>query len=155
MLYLCSASRLRVWRGPGRLLAVEAALPRVLGDQGATHWPNLAPHLKHAQQMQGALQRYRDLHINAEQLEACFAWYRAHYEARLREATVDGLRDGDTLACTCKAPWDGHFGWQQREHPCHLELLAPWLLKSGHDVVLNGRTDYPLESERYGWPALR
>lgn len=44
------------------------------------------------------------------------------------------VRDGDTLLCACARPDS-----KARVHPCHLELLAPHLVRAGWDVVLWGQ----------------
>lgn len=44
------------------------------------------------------------------------------------------VADGDTLVCGCAAPDS-----PRRRHPCHLELLAPFLARAGWEVVLWGR----------------
>ena len=44
------------------------------------------------------------------------------------------VADGDTLFCACAAPDS-----PRRTHPCHLEILAPFLVRAGSDVVLWGR----------------
>ena len=42
--------------------------------------------------------------------------------------------DGDTLFCACARP-----GSPKRKHPCHLEILVPFLVRAGWDVVIDGR----------------
>jgi len=44
------------------------------------------------------------------------------------------LRDGDTLFCACAAPDS-----PRRKHPCHVEILAPYLVRAGWDAVIWGR----------------
>jgi len=44
------------------------------------------------------------------------------------------VRGGDTLFCACAAP-----GSSRRTRWCHLEILAPWLVRAGWEVVLYGR----------------
>jgi len=83
--------------------------------------------------------------------------------------TQSPVVDGDTLFCACAAPDSPRW-----KHPCHLEILAPFLVRAGWDVVLWGRriewtcpdVFYSPESERavyadtgetydpatYGWP---
>ena len=43
------------------------------------------------------------------------------------------LRDGDTLFCACARP-----GSSRRRHPCHIELLPPFLVRAGWDVRIDG-----------------
>ena len=49
--------------------------------------------------------------------------------------------DGDTLFCACARPDSS-----RRSHPCHLELLAPFLSAAGWTVVLYGQP-FTLASE--------
>lgn len=44
------------------------------------------------------------------------------------------LQDGDGLGCGC-----ARYGSPKRAHPCHLEELAPALVRAGWRVVLYGR----------------
>lgn len=102
--------------------------------------------------------------------------------ARLSYVTVAGAEEDGrarsrpvpesaSLLCGCAAP-----GSPRRAHPCHLELLTPFLVLAGWDVVLWGRrvtacTDtwdgpeggyytaviydddgQPFDATAYGWP---
>jgi hypothetical protein len=62
------------------------------------------------------------------------------------------VRPDDTLICGC-ARWEPD---RERAHPCHLELLAPYLSRAGWAVVLWGRAYDPAAHtpESFGWPAL-
>ena len=62
------------------------------------------------------------------------------------------VNGGDTLVCGC-ARW---APGKVREHPCHLELLAPFLARAGWAVVLWGRPYDPAlhTPESFGWPAV-
>jgi hypothetical protein len=44
---------------------------------------------------------------------------------------LDPITDGDALVCCCPRP-----GSPKRAHPCHLEVLAPELVRAGWDVQL-------------------
>ena len=44
------------------------------------------------------------------------------------------VQDGDSLLCSCPRPDS-----PRRTHQCHLEWLAPFLVRVGWDVVLYGR----------------
>lgn len=48
--------------------------------------------------------------------------------------TGEPVLHGDSLLCGCAAP-----GSPRRTHPCHVELLAPFLVRAGWDVVLWGQ----------------
>ncbi|MFH1570992.1 MAG: hypothetical protein ABIL09_23570 [Gemmatimonadota bacterium] len=43
------------------------------------------------------------------------------------------VADGDTLLCACPRPDS-----PRRTHPCHLEWLAPYLVRAGWGVILYG-----------------
>lgn len=58
---------------------------------------------------------------------------RAHLEQDVRPHNRP-VEDGDTLFCACARPDS-----PRRTHPCHLEWLAPVLVRAGWDVVLYGR----------------
>ncbi len=175
-LYLTNWSS-RTMHGPGRQIAAMAVPPK-WADVAV---PELAADAEDLWKIQGAHERFTLGKITAEQWNVCLRWYRARCESKWTAAglksisTADlGLTDGDTLCCTCARPDS-----PKREHPCHLELLAPFLVMAGWDVVLHGRrltsalltvgpdagtvgpvyTDgdnagEPMHPEDYGWPAV-
>lgn len=107
---------------------------------------------------------------------ACEAiWAENDYRPGHLRADGMGVLDGDSLLCACARP-----GSPKRTHPCHLELLAPYLVRAGWDVVLHGqritlatltvgwqrfesvpvyadgdRAGEAMLAEDYGWPATQ
>lgn len=61
----------------------------------------------------------------------------------------EAIRSGDTLTCGCAAPDS-----PRRKHPCHLEVLAPFLAAAGWDVVLWGEPLGDRSPEDFGWPPV-
>jgi len=90
----------------------------------------------------------RDKRITMDEYrERCEAWWLALEEiskfvpGRMR-CVIKGedgrhsnwaVEDGDTLLCACARP-----GSPRRTHECHLEWLAPFLVRAGWRVVLYG-----------------
>lgn len=118
--------------GPGRLLCAMANPRRFERGYPRVRW--VAPTRESLERVQ----RTGDL-----------ASYRWTYERRRQEflgngflspgrldlgANGDLVENGDTLFCACARP-----GSRRRTHPCHLELLVPFLVQAGWDVVLDGR----------------
>ena len=59
---------------------------------------------------------------------------RYHDRAVLHRSAAARVRDGDLVGCTCARP-----GSSRRRHPCHLEEVAPHLVRAGWDVHLYDR----------------
>ena len=129
--------------GPGRKLCAMA-LPRWF-ERGDGRCHDAAPAVQDLIEVQrsGDLARYR---VACED-----RWANYLAAVRLHALPADGpgwgltyclpgtedhapVEDGDTLFCSCAAP--GSPRWK---HPCHLEILAPYLVRAGWDVVLWGR----------------
>jgi len=120
--------------GPGRKLRAMAAPRRwEHGDgQVALAAPTLAA--LRLVQMTGDLSGYRRL------LEDRWGQVSRHFSPNhmvIRESNGGFLQyvvDGDSLLCACARP-----GSKVRKHPCHLELLVPFLVRGGWDVMLDGK----------------
>lgn len=178
-LYLTNWSS-RSLHGPGRKLCAMAAPRRWERGYGGIYC--CSPTMKALREVQ----RTWDL---AEYRFACESWFRSFRgeDDRMRPGELvcfywgrEGtgpVNDGDSLLCACARP-----GSPKRTHPCHLELLTPFLVRAGWDVVLHGRrvtsggpgivlheegmgalmpssvvyagTPDPFTPEDYGWPEV-
>lgn len=165
MIHLTSYSRRAEWGGPGRTVAAMALLPTWIRTRVDDQMPALAPDADDLRDMRAALKRRESGAIGDYELDCCMAWYRRRYESRLARLpehgsqaqraghAIDGLRDDDTLVCTCAAPWKPDGSRNERRNPCHLELLAPVLFDWGYGVRLYGRAlDGEWRPEDVGWP---
>jgi hypothetical protein len=137
-LYLTNWSS-RKLHGPGRKLCAMAR-PRHFerGDGRLDQCAPKAEWLRAVQNDRLSLGRYRKL---CEEWFGTFRLLGSYNPGALsfKTPTVNptGMRpveDGDTLYCACARPDS-----PKRTHPCHLELLAPFLVRAGWDVVLHGR----------------
>lgn len=129
----------RKWHGPGRKVCAMAN-PR------------------HFERGDGSCSALTPARADLEAVRACsidLGTYRARFEARLKESRLephalrfdfgeeeildDGsspgahLRDGDTVFCACARP-----GSPSRRTPCHMEICAPFLVRAGWDVMIDG-----------------
>ena len=138
-LYLTNWSS-RWMHAPGRRLCAMAAPRRWERGHGTVHAAAPTESALRLVQLTGDFAGYRLIIED---------WFRMLFDAgRLRpqqaESSVylrigdmqtgSAVVDGDNLLCACARP-----GSPARKHPCHLELLAPYLVRAGWDVVLHGR----------------
>lgn len=133
----------RSQHGPGRRLCAMAR-PRSW-EHGDGMVPMLAPHMLDLDAWRAGrltLAEYRERYLWRldDMQEGCLLGPGA-----LALALVDDdyegvghhpareVRDGDSLLCSCPRPDS-----PRRTHPCHLEWLAPYLVRAGWRVILYG-----------------
>ncbi len=149
VLYLTNLSS-RKWHGPGRLICAMAKPPH--HHRGDGRCLSCAPFADDLAAVREALAGPDD----AGQHRAALAVYRGAFEAGCDDrvavdrylpgslswvvwasggarAYQEIVNTGDTLFCACARP-----GSKARRTPCHLELLVPYLVRAGWDVMLDG-----------------
>lgn len=166
--------------GPGRKLCAMAAPRRWEHGDGLVQLAAPSPGALRLVQATGDIAGYRRLLMDRwDGLGALLSPLPPTGQATgLHLADGDALRpvrDGDSLLCACARPSS-----PKRTHPCHLELLAPYLVRAGWDVVLHGqritlatltvgwqrfetvpvyadgdRAGEAMLAEDYGWPAAQ
>ena len=151
-LYLTNVSK-RSQHGPGRRLSAMA-LPKVPSHHGDGKVPNAMPNadaLRAVQKEWITEDEYRDRCVNRFGVFASIGRYAPGNLRAVIPASksADGraydspVADSDTLFCSCACP-DSPL----RKHSfCHLELLAPFLVAAGWDVVLYGKPFNPTNPE--------
>lgn len=135
-LYLTNAASLKTpgHRGPGVVWAAMAFPPGWLLRAGARR-------LSDGAATQDDLEAYYRREIDEEEYFSRFRRLldqRAVYDRLSPGRLGTGDRqvvNGDTLVCTCPRPDS-----PRRTHRCHLEELAPYLARSGWQIVLYGET---------------
>lgn len=143
-LYLTNWGSSRVYKGsrpkcpiPGRRLCAMARPRRFETGDGLCRTAAPDAYDLLAVQASGDIARYRRAceslwagHLDADRMAPGALTFELPWEIGHHQP----VKDGDGLLCACARP-----GSPRRTHPCHLEILVPFLVRAGWDVILDGR----------------